>query len=403
MKVKVIRGSHEIGGSIIEVDSKEAKIILDAGMELNESYPPKVPAVEGLFQGTAAYNAIIVSHYHQDHTGLLNNVVPGIPIYMTAKMALIDKMIAGRTKRKIGYKPIIIDEGGQELDGRYSFGIKDIAVTPFLCDHSAFDSYMYLLSDGNDSVLYTGDFRSNGRKSFDKLLTSLPNHVGKLLMEGTTLSRESNKENETEDEIEEEFFQAMSGEEPVFVMTSSSNIDRITSIYQAAIRAKWVMAVDAFQAGLLEALGEKVPEPGRNKEIKVIQVGYPKTAHAEVLRFKGCTMSRKNLCRHRFVMLVRGSEPIKRYIEGILNYRTLTGATMIYSLWRGYMEYNATKEFLGWCREIGMNIVQIHTSGHADRQALQAVIDRTHPDQIVPVHTEHPDLLAGMKDKKSIK
>lgn len=41
--------------------------------------------------------------------------------------------------------------------------IGDIKVTPYLCDHSAFDSYMLLCESKDETVLYTGDFRSNGR------------------------------------------------------------------------------------------------------------------------------------------------------------------------------------------------------------------------------------------------
>ena len=94
MQVNVIRGSDQIGGSIIEVRSEQVRIILDAGTELDEAEKVVVPEVPGLFQGAADCDAVLVSHYHQDHTGLLNNVLDGIPIYMTRKMFLIRKAIA---------------------------------------------------------------------------------------------------------------------------------------------------------------------------------------------------------------------------------------------------------------------------------------------------------------------
>lgn len=85
---------------------------------------------------------------------------------------------------------------------------------------------MLLCEADGESVLYTGDFRSNGRKSFDALLRSLPRNVDKLLCEGTTLSRESHTAI-TEKKLEEraaDLFRNAAG--PVFVLQSSMNIDQ---------------------------------------------------------------------------------------------------------------------------------------------------------------------------------
>ena len=49
MEVKVIRGSNQIGGTIVEIGSKEARIIVDVGVELDDTNPPTVPQVDGLF------------------------------------------------------------------------------------------------------------------------------------------------------------------------------------------------------------------------------------------------------------------------------------------------------------------------------------------------------------------
>ena len=64
-----------------------------------------------------------------------------------------------------------------------------LRVVPYLCDHSAFDSYMLLVEGGGQSLLYTGDFRGHGRKSYGALLQLLPEQVDFLVCEGTNLSR----------------------------------------------------------------------------------------------------------------------------------------------------------------------------------------------------------------------
>lgn len=394
LEINVLRGADQIGGSIIEVISEQAKIILDAGTELDETEDVVIPPIQGLFIGSSSYDAVLVSHYHQDHTGLLNYVVDGIPIYMTRQMNAIHKKISRRMGKSIKYEPIIIDENGQKLNGSYSFMIKDVRVTPYLCDHSAYDAHMYLLETANDSILYTGDYRSNGRKDFSEFLANLPNQVNKLISEGTVLSRKENIVNETEAELEERLFNLMHTDNPVFVLASTTNIDRIISVYNASHRTGRVLAIDAFQADLLEVIGG-VPCPSSHSDIKVIQIGEPTQAHKELKHFSGHTIPRNILETKKFAMLIRSSIPMKKYLAGMKR-ETLKNATLVYSMWHGYLHEKRTKDYIDYCRQKGMKIAYVHTSGHADRQAIQAIIERVNPQELIPVHTENPETLVGM-------
>ena len=63
MYIRTIRGQNQIGGNIIEVRSKNTKIILDIGKELEEKII-EVPLVKGLFKGKADYDAVLITHYH---------------------------------------------------------------------------------------------------------------------------------------------------------------------------------------------------------------------------------------------------------------------------------------------------------------------------------------------------
>lgn len=396
MKVNVIRGENQIGGSLIEVVSNQARLLLDAGMELDEQYPPKIPDIDGLFRGTPSFDAILISHYHQDHTGLLNFVLKGIPIYMAKNMAAINETVLRRMNIPIEYTPRIINSNGEALDGSYSFRIKDITITPFLCDHSAFDSYMYLLETDDDSVLYTGDFRSNGRKDFDALCKSLPSHVNKLICEGTTLSRNSSAPNKTESEIEEELIKLMECNKNVFVFSSTTNIDRITSVYNACVRTGRKLGMDAFQAGLLTAIDADVPKPGVSSAVRVCQIGNDnEAAHVELSAFRGHTISRKTLCDNSFTMLVRSNASMKAYIKRMPP-EVQSNSVLIYSMWEGYKNQQSTMNFLNFCESAGMEIVSLHTSGHADSAAIKAVLSATKPDVTIPVHTLASDIFKSL-------
>jgi ribonuclease J len=84
MRLRVHRGTREIGGSCIELESAGSRILLDLGLPLDskdlESTP--LPNVSGLSEPDASLLAIILSHGHRDHWGLVPKVRPEIPLLM---------------------------------------------------------------------------------------------------------------------------------------------------------------------------------------------------------------------------------------------------------------------------------------------------------------------------------
>ena len=392
MEVNVIRGYNQIGGSIVEIKSKKANIIIDVGVELDDTDPPKVPKVDGLFQGDKKYDAVLISHMHMDHVGLSNYVKKEIPIYMAKKMYELHKFTSEYRGKEVLIKPIIFNENDQRMDGSYSFYIKDIKVTPFLCDHSAYDSYMYLLETDNDSVLYTGDFRSNGRKHYDSLLKRLPNKVNKLVCEGTTLSRPTNMKNKTEDDLVNELVKVMEGDKPVFVLGASTNIDRVVSVYKASRKTKRLMAIDTYQAKILKIAGGGIPT-AEYEGIKVCYVGMGNKKLKELSEFSNSKIKRENLIKERFTMCIRSSDDMLKYIKGMTNGIDLKGSTFIYSMWRGYEEQEKMRKFEDECKELGMEVVYIHTSGHADVETIKKLKETVSPDEVIAVHTLEPEKL----------
>ena len=81
MEIKINRGTNQIGGCITEIESnKGTKIIIDIGANLPDKYGKKRPEIEleGLTKGISCYKAIFITHYHGDHIGLYNKILPNI-------------------------------------------------------------------------------------------------------------------------------------------------------------------------------------------------------------------------------------------------------------------------------------------------------------------------------------
>ena len=82
MNIHIHRGQNQIGGSVIEISTESARIFLDIGIELDEGKNINIPQIEGLFCGTKECDAVFISHYHADHIGLADYLLPNIPLYI---------------------------------------------------------------------------------------------------------------------------------------------------------------------------------------------------------------------------------------------------------------------------------------------------------------------------------
>ena len=380
MEINIIRGQNQIGGSIIEISSKSTKIILDIGSNL-EDKEIVVPEIDGLFKGEAKYDGVLISHYHSDHVGLATRILPDIPIYMGEKSYEIHKVSNEYMEKEYLKEPKVF-----KVEEEFIIG--DIKIIPYLCDHSAFDAYMFLLDCEGKKILYTGDFRSNGRKSFEPLLRKLPK-VDILITEGTNLSNNKiGKINLTERELEKKGIEILEGNDrPVFVLMASTNIDRIVTFYKIANTTKRLFLLDTYAGQITATIGGNIPNPRTFSNVKIFLTSSRK--HEILENYKKNKISRDKIANSSFLMCVRAS--MKKYLEKYPEEFSFGGCTMFYSMWEGYKKQENMKEFLEFMKEKGVKIISLHTSGHADEKDFDRLIKKVEPKIIIPVHTENSE------------
>ena len=380
MEINIIRGQNQIGGSIIEISSKSTKIILDIGSNL-EDKEIVVPEIDGLFKGKAKYDGVLISHYHSDHVGLATRILPEIQIYMGEKSYEIYKVSNEYMEKEYLKEPKI-------FKGEEEFFIGDIKITPYLCDHSAFDAYMFLLDCEGKKILYTGDFRSNGRKSFEPLLRKLPK-VDVLITEGTNLSNNKiGKINLTEKELEKKGIEILEGnDKPVFVLMAATNIDRIVTFYKIANATKRLFLLDTYAGLITDTVGGNIPNPRTFSNVRMFLTNQNKYKILE--NYQKNKIGRKGIVNSNFMMCVRPS--MKKYLENYPEGFSFEGCTMFYSMWEGYKKEKNMKEFLEFMEEKGAKIISLHTSGHADEKDFDKLIKKVEPKIIIPVHTENSE------------
>ena len=391
MRLRIHRGTKEIGGTCIEIEAQGKRIALDVGLPLDapdEGQEELLPEVPGFREPDDSLLGVVISHPHQDHYGLARHIRPEVPVWigkeanaiMTAASAYVPgghafadpNFIADRTPVEIG----------------------PFRITPFLVDHSAFDAYALLVEADGKRVFYSGDFRAHGRKAklFEALVKRPPKDLDVLLMEGTTIGRTGTSEGfATEADLEREFVQVFKETPGIhFVWTSSQNIDRLVTIFRAAKRTGRVLLIDLYTAVVLEATGrDTIPQPGWDGVR--LYIPHSQRVHIkknelfdDLARHKANRIFAEDLSglRERAVMLFRPMMMRDRGVEAVLE-----GAGLTYSMWEGYLKETSAQRVVTWLKERDIPWQVLHTSGHASAADLQRFAAALAPRTLVPIHS----------------
>ncbi|MCP3681381.1 MAG: MBL fold metallo-hydrolase [bacterium] len=390
MRITIHRGSQEIGGTCIEVSTNSTKLLLDIGKPLNNEY------VDLSFVERNMYDAIMISHSHQDHYGLIENLDNRIPIYI-GKLSL-DLINAAR----IFLSKQELPNTFQHFKHKAQFAIGDLKITPFLVDHSATDAYSLLIEAEGKRIFYSGDFRSHGRKSvlFDRVVENPPPNIDLMLMEGTMLNR-SNSEFPDEESVERKIVDTINHKENIsFIISSSQNIDRLVSAFRACKRTDKVFVIDIYTAWVLEQMkqvSDSVPNMDWD-EVKVyFDYGHYEKVKQNESKFGGFAnqiyknrVFKEDLQKTPQDYLVHSKMSKFRIID---LYKKFGRVNLIYSQWKGYLEPEhemyGTHEISAYQTDEMINFVYAHTSGHATLHDLKIFANAIKPKMLVPIHTEH--------------
>ena len=348
LSCKILDGEGRIGANLIEIGYRKTKLLVECGLELEPTEPGKTIREKVL---RSRYDACLVSHCHADHAGLIDKIEKKTSVYIGPAA----KRILQITEKK-RYDNVLTFNGQLDIGG--------ITVTPYLCDHSAMDSYMLCFSANGKSILYTGDFRGHGRKSYSALLSRLP-QVDILICERTN---PDGVKAWRETKLQEKFEDLMRGNRDIYVLTGTMNVDRIVTIYKASRKTRRLILVDGTQALRLNKIGGSIPHPRSHKEIKVVRP-------SATCKFSGM---------QPYTMLIRSS--MTAALDQLLE--TRPDATLIYSMWSGYRKKEDIKQLLEIFERRNCPIYTLHTSGHADSDAIQKLIDTVKPKEIKYVHGE---------------
>jgi ribonuclease J len=383
--ITIHRGTNEIGGSITEISTERHRILIDFGSELskNNQTPNDSEMIKLVTEKPC--DGIFFTHYHGDHTGLMNQVPKDIPMYMgdVARRVMLN---IKETLKQYDEASILKDTNRiKPLVKGIHIQVGDIKVTPFFVDHSAYDAYMFLIEAGGKRILHTGDFRTHGRlgkglfPTFEHYICKDGRPVDVLISEGTMMSRLTEKVM-TETEMQKTATELLKENRHAFLICASTNMDSLASFHQAAKANRIPMIANRYIVKQCELFTETA---GAFSDVYKFDKLYP-LGLERIL--PDMISQEEHMKKHGFLFMVKESEYYQEMMERFREYNPM----LIYSMWDGYLDEKREcfkPELSAMVKK--WNTIHLHTSGHATAETIAKVIMTVQPrEAIIPIHTE---------------
>ena len=341
--------------------------------------------MEGLYSRDAlvdsdlAYRApevhgIFVSHAHADHAGYLELVDPEIPVHVGAgTRRLLTAIETSTPSMKYG------DHDWRVFADRTPVRVGGLEVVPYPVDHSIPFAYGFLIRTSGGTVVYTGDFRQHGPRAADThafLAAAAAESPAALLIEGTRAGPDP-RHNLSEAGVRDGVDRVLD-ERPSLALacTYPRDVDRLRTLYEAALAADRELVVSARTAHLLAEIAPMFPAgavpvvgqtPGLSvyarKKRRNFRWEAPYLAEAlgaDTLRSRG----------EKYLLAL----DLMHFPE-LIDLRPPRGSPFVHSMSEPFSEDDVDDRVLhNWLDHFGLEFHQMHASGHASGPELLEIV-----------------------------
>lgn len=386
LRVIPLGGLDEVGKNMMIFEFDRDIIIVDMGFQFPEEdmlgIDYVIPDVSYLMNKLDRIRGILITHGHLDHIGAIPYLLPKLnfpPIFSS-------KLTNGLIKKRLEEFGLERKTTLREVDPHKQMRLGAFLIDWFRVNHSIPDGLGIILRTPAGTIVHTGDFKFDFTPVFQqpadytKIASLGSQNVVALFSDSTNALKPGNtmsekKIGETLDEI------IKSARGRIIIAAFSSLIGRIQQVFNSATtygRKVFIsgrsMADNILIAQQLQFL--KTPS-GFVHPIK--KIGNTKDEHVLILTTgaQGESMSaltRMSLGDHPQIKIKRGdtvvlsSSPIpgnERSIYTVINNLVRLGARVIFN-----------------------QVMDVHTSGHAQREDLKLMINLVKPKHLVPIHGE---------------
>ena len=199
VRVSFLGSGRQVGRSCLLLQTPSTKILMDCGIDVSSSGKDQFPHLEAPEFNIQDIDAVVVSHAHLDHTGLLPYLFKmGYrgPVYMTAPTRDIAALLALDfigVAYKQASKPLFSSSDVSEMVkhticlgyGEVTDIAPDIRLTFYNSGHVLGSSLCHFnIGNGLHNLLYTGDYKYSKTRLLDPAIATFP-RVETVITEST--------------------------------------------------------------------------------------------------------------------------------------------------------------------------------------------------------------------------
>lgn len=402
-EVNVLSGGRTIGGTFIRIDDGEKVLVLDQGVRFDifrryyTDWVVPLGVMElrklGILPREEWYEGvqdIYITHLHLDHLGALSNIPKPITVHIPGG-AVYEEIARKRWERSPSWLNIIPEPYYIETQDVEPLNEDKNRVLPLPVSHSAYPAMAYLYFGKDKNVLYTGDVRVNGymdKKEFNKLrggpsLLEYMAHqrdlrIDVLLIEGTNFGLDRMPIS-PKDSLEI-MKRILTHNDHVIVTTHYLDVEFLLATIKLAQGSNKRCYV------LSEAVAKILHTIGVNSNINVVEgfaatPTYPSSTIQEAFEEPSILLASYyeviDLCRK-----IGKTATSEKNIAGIITEPEPSTEEMV--------EYEVVNR---WLLRSGIQPYRLRVSGHYYPFEIGEIIRTLKPKQIIPVHTENPELM----------
>jgi ribonuclease J len=401
-EIKILSGSRTIGGSFIKITDKDRVFVFDQGIRFDvlgryfdRTVQPSgvmelrklavLPKEEWYKDATDVY----VTHLHLDHLGVLSNVPPRIKVHLPGHSIYLEM------KRKWEGSPtwlnLIPENYYLEVDDATPAIEDQNRVLPIPVSHSAYPAVAYFYFGSDKTILYTGDMRLHtfldgklfktickGPSLLDYIKSQPDLKIDLLIIEGTNFGSERTPI------LPNAAISLMEGIvtdcDLVIVTSHHLDVEFLIAVLNMAKRMGFRCYVSS------EIVAKALQLSGQKFDVKVLEEYsktpvFPTAPLSDVLEEKSLIITSYydvvDLCRGLDETVLRNKQAVCILTEPEPSIEEM-------------MEYNTVSR---WLALYGVHTYRIRVSGHYYPFELNEILHHLKFKEILPVHTERPELM----------
>lgn len=396
MKLIIHRGTNQIGGTVTEYEHDGWRLFVDFGEQLPGTVTSGPLDIDGLTKGNLSKSAMLITHYHGDHIGNIHLLPDTVPVFMGKLGLEIQKITSNHLKGVDGIQARLFErlEKVIPFEAGQSFTFGPFKVMPIVIDHSAFDACAFKIETEDATVFHTGDFRTHGFRS-GRLFDVIDKYIRKVdyvICEGTNVKRPNvtlQSEHDLQKQLEKEFQRYKYN----VVYLSSTHIDRLFSLYHAALRMSIPFIVDSHQKWIMDVVVNSSHIWAKSSLYKY-GMYKPMVLMYNKKNPKEFFISEKFMSflqKKGYILIARNNPRFYHLIDQIPG----TSKQYYLSMWNGYVNDPTSPSYnKELATALGKEYLYRHTSGHCDMKSLNSLFTRLSPKVIIPIHTDAPEEFA---------